>query len=220
MKLFVIGDIHGCLNELIKLLALVDTKIQKDDQIVFVGDYIDRGPDSKGVIDLLIRRAKDHPNKHIFLRGNHEDMMLNEKHHWAFNGGSQTLKSYGSGFNDPNFWSSVPMDHREFLINTKLYYQIGRTVVVHAGLDPTIPLRLQTEDFMLWDRRFFKYEGKYFENEFVVIGHTPKEVMQQTANQLAIDTGCVFGGKLTCAVIEPNAGALIEWMDVKSEYSW
>lgn len=223
MRLFVIGDIHGCLNELIRLLALVDNTIEKDDQIVFIGDYIDRGPDSKGVIDLLIERNRSHPNKHIFLRGNHEDMMMTGEHYWGLNGGIETLQSYGltvAEYGMGDWLAQIPETHRAFLENTQIYYKVGRTVCVHAGLDPGVSLEEQSEKVMLWDRRFYKYVGQYHDDEYVVIGHTPGHEVQETVNQLALDTACVFGGKLSCAIIHPETGVVTDVIQVKSEFSY
>lgn len=225
MKLFVVGDIHGCSHELVKLLSVVDNKIQKDDRIVFVGDYIDRGPDSKGVIDILISRAASHPNEHIFLKGNHEDMMLSGAHYWALNGGIETLRSYGSSnaftaYEFNTYMDIIPADHKRFLQNLKSFYKEGRTVVVHAGLNPKLPLEEQEENFMFWDRKYYKYNGAYHDNEYVVIGHTPGHEIQETTNQLAIDTACVFGGKLSCAIIQPEFGTVIDVIQIKSEFNY
>ncbi len=218
-RLFVIGDIHGCADELEKMLKIVDGKIQKDDTIICLGDYIDRGPDSKRVVDILLGRA-NHPNKHVFLRGNHEVMMIDGEDFWPLNGGIETLRSYGKTPMDfPFFWQELIPSHKKFFLDTQMYYQAGRVVCVHAGLDPDVPLEKQNDHFMLWDRTCYGYMGAYHDDEFVVIGHTPGRAVIECTNQLAIDTSCVFGGSLSCAILDLKGG-LIDCLEVRSGYSW
>ncbi|AKF13408.1 calcineurin-like phosphoesterase [Sinorhizobium phage phiN3] len=211
MRLFIVGDVHGCLTQLKDLLEGVDEQIEEGDEVVFVGDYVDRGPDSKGVIDLLIERQKNHPNKHTFLMGNHEDMMLSGDY-WLPNGGIQTIKSYIPNEED---WKDipghadflrrfVPYEHKVFLNSLKMNYQVGKVVVVHAAIDPACPLEDQSSHTMLWERDFDGYNGEYNGGWTVVRGHTPLNGMKVTKNQFMIDTACVFGGELTCLVIDPD----------------
>lgn len=222
MRLFVVGDIHGCYNELIRLLDKTDNMIEEGDQYVFLGDYIDRGPNSKQVIDLLIARSKDHPNEHIFIKGNHEDMLINKYPGFFMNGGYDTIKSYGcSDTESYRFWDEyVPSSHKNFLEDLRTYYKVGRTVCVHAGLDPEKELEEQYEQTMIWSRQTVGYDGFYKGDLFVVYGHTPVEKKIDRQNQLGIDTGCVFGNKLTCAIIAPEEGISLGSVDIKSEFKW
>jgi serine/threonine protein phosphatase 1 len=222
-KLYVIGDVHGCLFELKEVLARTDSMIKEDDEYVFLGDYIDRGPDSKGVIDLLIERSKTHPIKHTFITGNHEEMMLEEEHYWAINGGIETLKSYGIEPDDDRsrkYLEHIPEDHLRFLLGLKEHYKVGRTVCVHAGLNPSVCLTQQERDVKIWAREWVGYDGPYADGSLVVYGHTPKYDIIKRENQLGIDTACVFGGLLTCAIIEPEEGKLEAVVQSKSTFSW
>lgn len=222
-KLWVVADIHGCLDELEKLLEITDKHIAKKDAYVFLGDYIDRGPKSKQVVDLLIDRQKNHPNEHIFLRGNHEDFLLRDNGNWWHNGGRETLNSYDPDWMSKEFEnvkSIVGEEHWNFYNNTKLYYKEGRTFCVHAGIRPDLCYKLQSDDVFLWDRRYVGYDGDYHENLFVVYGHTPKYEITQRKNQLGIDTAAVFGGKLTAACIDPETGEPVSFFQQKSNFSW
>lgn len=220
-KVFIIGDVHGCLSELIKLLAIIDSKIAPDDEIIFVGDYVDRGPDSKGVVDLLIERQKNHPNKHVFIKGNHEDMLMTGDY-WSMNGGAETLKSYGLdpldfGISREFFKVHCPGPHVGFYKNLKHFYQVGNVVVVHAAIDPWYTLDEQSIHTMIWERQFDKYDGDYKGGFTVVRGHTPVNKVVETRNQIMIDTGCVFGYKMTCLIIDPENPADRSYIEVKSE---
>lgn len=203
MKIYAIGDVHGCLFELKLLLGFIDEMLKPGDEVVFIGDYIDRGPDSKGVVDLIINRQKNHPNKTIALKGNHEDMMIEGMSGWIMNGGATTIESYGIPWIDlPHYWSKFPDNHKEFYTNLPLFYQNGKYVFVHAGIDPGLSLENQTEQCMLWERQFVGYRGEYVDGYTVVYGHTPLERVIERPHQFGIDTACVFGGKLTALVID------------------
>lgn len=220
-RVFVIGDVHGCYNELVKLLSIVDSKLTPEDTVVFLGDYIDRGPDSKGVINLLIKRKEKHKNLHVFLRGNHEDMAINHSPYWLHNGGNNTVSSYNYDPMEHEYMNdAIPSKHWDFMRKTDLVYKQGRVVCVHAGIDPSIPYKEQRESVLLWDRNFVGYDGDYFDDYFVVYGHPPTSYINQKNNQIGIDTGCVFGGHLTCAVIHAKSGNVDEIIQVKSEVDY
>lgn len=197
MNIYAIGDVHGCIDELNLLLKQIDAEIQPDDIIVMLGDYVDRGPDSYGVVERLIALKSTMGDRLICLKGNHEDMMFNDKNTWLFNGARQTEKSY----EDVGKPISV---HKDFYDSLETYYSYGRYVFVHAGLDPTLSLDNQADQDMLWSRRSVGYDGDYVDNMFVVYGHTPTQNVIVRRNQLGIDTACVFGGKLTAAKINPK----------------
>ncbi|MDR8392384.1 serine/threonine protein phosphatase [Aliifodinibius sp. S!AR15-10] len=205
-KFIVIGDIHGCLESLNALLG----KLAKYDDrtIVFIGDYIDRGPDSKGVVDLLLEYRQDHDC--IFLRGNHEQMLLDAIRKdgvnlWLTNGGRSTLRSYGT--NDREL--DLPEEHIKFYYNTQIYYDTPDYFFVHAGLAPhktieeSIANKKEHVEF-LWERSHLNAFETSWEKK-VVFGHTPRPHPLQKEKMLGIDTGCVYQslgyGKLTAALL-------------------
>ena len=198
MKIFAIGDTHGCAAELQEMLDIIDAQKQSGDLIIYLGDYIDRGPNSKGVVDIILER-RNRGLEEIALMGNHEDMMLDQSSSWFYNGGTQTVESYG-GFGS---WK-LPPDHEEFYNNLKLFHFHGKWFFVHAGLDPTEPYDKQVKHTLIWDRTSVGYKGVYVGDWNVVYGHTPTEKPIVRPHQIGIDTGCVFGYSLTCAVINPD----------------
>ena len=198
-KIFAVGDIHGCYE---KLRALMD-KIPlntKQDRLLFIGDYIDRGPGSIEVLDYLIDLKKRSPGI-IFLKGNHEDMLQkylngNDRFTYLLNSGQQTLDAYLHR-QDASEGYPVPPAHLKFLGELRLYYQTEDYIFVHAGMRDKIPLEYQTETDLLWIRDEFIYSDYDF-GKRVVFGHTPfKQPLVQT-NKIGIDTGAVYGNRLTC----------------------
>jgi serine/threonine protein phosphatase 1 len=193
-RLLAVGDIHGCLHQLKTLMAQVIPS--PADQVVFLGDYVDRGPDSAGVLEYLLGFAKDFPAT-IFLRGNHEQMFsdyLDGRNMTAFliNGGTKTLESYGIAQKWP-----VPESHRTFLETLVNAYETEGYIFVHAGMRPGVPLAKQDSIDLLWIRRDF-INSDYDWGKTVVYGHTPLEAPFMTQTRLGIDTGCVYGRQLTC----------------------
>ncbi len=206
-RLFAIGDIHGCLVELTALLAHLEIEeaLTADDRVVFIGDYIDRGADSRGVIDRLIAFRIKFPNT-IFLRGNHEAMLLSylgfEGAHGDFylrNGGTDTLLSYGLAANQDaeTVRKQIPRAHLDFLQTTEYGVIIGPGIFVHAGLHPLKTLDEQTPDELLWIRDEFLQNIHKFEKT-IVFGHTPYwQVFLNLPYKIGIDTGCVYDNVLT-----------------------
>ncbi len=197
---YAIGDIHGCLwalKELIQKLPL-----SSGDKLIFLGDYVDRGPDSKGVIDFLINLSKFY--NCIFLRGNHEQMMLEclEKgrdcYLWELNGAGATIRSYGGVRN-------IPEDHLAFLQSTRLYHVSDNLIFVHAGLRPGIPIEKQDPFDLVWIRDEFIYSKDAVPGYTVIFGHTPFANVLILSDKIGVDTGCVYGGRLSCIRIEDQS---------------
>jgi len=193
MGLIAIGDIHGCAATLEALLdRLAPTA---DDHLLFVGDYIDRGPNSKRVIDQLLALREEVPC--TFLRGNHEAMMIEYLdagafNLWQMNGGVSTLQSYadnGSG----EF--VIPDAHADFVRNTKLYHETDDFFFVHAGLKAHLSVQENVErddeQIFLWERGHLEASSFAWEKT-VVCGHTPQPEPINREHLLNIDTGCVY----------------------------
>jgi serine/threonine protein phosphatase 1 len=202
-RLFAIGDIHGCPDELGAVLkAIAPTSA---DTIVFVGDYVDRGPSARAVLDQLIELQRGDAET-VFLKGNHEDMMLSflgfpgrYGDSFLFNGGAQTLDSYGLSEDTlDRALEHIPPAHVEFLQNLATSYHRPPYLFVHAGILPTRQLEEQAVEDMLWIRQEFIFNIHQLAAT-VVFGHTPmRAVMVDLPYKLGIDTGLVYGGKLTC----------------------
>jgi serine/threonine protein phosphatase 1 len=203
-RLLVVGDIHGCLQELDALLAGLD--LAAGDAIVFLGDYVDRGPQVRGVVDRLLPLAADPTIRSVFLRGNHEDMLLGylgrDGHYgeaFLANGGDTTMRSYGVvGRPSPSrFEAALPPPHLAFLMATELMHEEGDYVMAHAGIRPDYPLHQQLPTDLLWIRDDFIAQPHRL-GKTVVFGHTPsREVLVDLPHKIGIDTGCVYGGMLT-----------------------
>ena len=204
-NLYAIGDIHGQRGMLDLLIEKVP--FEKDDEIVFIGDYIDRGLDSRGVVEAVLEFKLTYPNTTCF-RGNHEDMFLDyikeeeryPKGIFTMNGGVETLDSYGI---DPRVGPlKVPPLHMDFFEDLGYMHEAGGFIFVHAGLKPGVPLEEQSERDMLWIREDFFYAEVDFGRP-VVFGHTPMpDVLDRLPLLLGIDTGAAFAGSLTCVLLE------------------
>ncbi len=197
-NVFAIGDIHGCMDKLCSLIDKIDIDFDHD-TLVFLGDYIDRGSDSFEVVEYLIDLKKQYP-KIVFLKGNHEDMLekyINgpDKYTYLLNGGQQTLESYMKK-SSPDM-PVIPRKHLEFFESLVLFYETDNYIFVHAGLRENIPLNMQECDDILWIRGEFILSDYDFGKK-VVFGHTPLTEPLVQPNKIGIDTGAVYGNKLTC----------------------
>ena len=198
-KIFAIGDIHGCFDKLCELMQKIKIDFERD-TLIFMGDYIDRGPNSFEVVEYLIDLKKRFP-KTIFLKGNHEEMLLNylagiDRLLYFRNGGQQTLESYINQIQLPES-PPIPAEHLEFFQSLVLYYQTENYIFVHAGLKKKKPLFMQDPDDLLWIRdRFIRSDYDF--GKRVVFGHTPFTEPLVLPNKIGIDTGAVYGRKLTC----------------------
>jgi serine/threonine protein phosphatase 1 len=203
MLTFAIGDIHGCLDKLTALLGRCRHYAQgRPSRFVFVGDYIDRGPDSRGVVEALITLQAEQPGT-VCLRGNHEAIMLDALSTgdlllWLVNGAGETLASYG--IEHPN---ALPRRHVDWIANLPLWFDDGRRFFVHAGIDPNVPLDRQSERDLLWIREPFLVSARDY-GRLIVHGHTPLRsgMPELRPNRLNIDTAAVYGGPLSAAVFD------------------
>ncbi len=198
-KTFAIGDIHGTFDRLQNLMQKIPIDYDND-TLVFIGDYIDRGPGSVEVVDYLLDLKSRVPGT-IVLKGNHEDMLQKyldgtDRFTYLLNGGQKTLDSYLSKNAQPDSFP-IPADHMDFFKSLRLYYETASHIFVHAGLRPKVPLASQDTEDMLWIRDKFIY-SKYNFGKPVVFGHTPLEKPLVESNKIGIDTGAVYGNALTC----------------------
>ena len=215
-RVYAIGDIHGCLDRLVAMHAAIaeDLAARPVPQatVVHLGDYVDRGPDSAGVIAHLLKPfaaiGDTPPPRVLHLMGNHEAMMLDAlsggtptaSRVWLHNGGGEALVSWGLVWRDgPDAWvEKLPPTHHGFLRGLALIYRIGGYAFVHAGLRPERAMMAQTRHDMLWIREpFLSYEGRL--PAVAVHGHTPEDTPAVHPHRIGVDTGAVLGGPLTCA---------------------
>jgi serine/threonine protein phosphatase 1 len=200
--IYAIGDLHGHLDALERLMDRISPDLSRD-QLIFMGDYIDRGPHSRGVVDYVLRlKNSAPPEKVVCLKGNHEAMFLNflldiDKELFLFNGGFSTLRDYWG-----EDWQELenlvlPPDHARFYRELKLYYETPDYIFVHGGLRPGVPLAEQEEEDLLWIRGDFIAAMDDFGRK-VIFGHTPFRQPLILPNKIGIDTGAVYGNLLTC----------------------
>lgn len=213
MRSYVIGDIHGCADELASLLESIP--LEPSDRLVFLGDYIDRGPDSYGVISYLIEWQRKGEPELIFLKGNHEDMFLSYiglagsyGNMFLFNGGGATLASYGiSSQTVPpqEILPLIPRDHLFFLQELKPFLLMKPYLCVHAGIHPLKPLSQQSEEEMFWIRDEFILNPHPLPYT-VLFGHTPqREVLFHLPYKIGLDTGLVYGNMLSCLEVHEKS---------------
>jgi serine/threonine protein phosphatase 1 len=205
---YAIGDVHGALHKLQCLVARCEEHAEgRPHNYVFVGDYIDRGPQSADVIRFLIALQAKMPNGVVALAGNHEAMLLAiidgevPADDWLWQGGAATLQSYGVAE-----VRDLPRDHVDWLRALPRTYDDGRRFFVHAGVNPQLPLDAQDDFDLIWIREpFLGSERDY--GRLIVHGHTPldSDAPDLRRNRLNLDTGAVFGGPLTAAVFSGEA---------------
>ncbi len=224
-KIYAVGDIHGCSDLLGELLEKIAEDAGGLDaaQLIFLGDYVDRGPDSKGVIDHLIQLQKNQPNT-VFLKGNHEALLLEfledpeDMLHWLDWGGQEALSSYGlidilkrSG-EDLAAELSLAMgrDHLAFIRNLALTHIEGDYLFVHAGVRPGVKIEDQKEEDLLWIRKRFQNAPRELRPPYTVVhGHQPLKNPLDKGWRIDVDTGAVWSGKLTAVALEGKARRFI-----------
>lgn len=219
-RIYVIGDIHGRLDLLDQVIGKIDLDMKRSPSAeaftVTLGDYIDRGPNSRGVLDRLTQNP--FPTPYVPLKGNHEELFenffddpsLGSK--WRHLGGLETLHSYGvpvsllmlgKGFREAAdvLREKVPETHLEFLSSLRTSASSGSFFLCHAGVRPGVPLDRQNDSDLLWIRDEFLNSKMDF-GKRVVHGHTPTNSPEVLANRINIDTGAYMTGRLTCVVLE------------------
>jgi len=193
-KIYAIGDIHGCINTLKKMLH--DTlQISKSDEVFLLGDFIDRGPDSKAVIDYIMQMQEMGYSLHC-LMGNHEKLLLDSlespfnENIWAYNGSYQTLKSFGIASAD-----ELKPKYINFFMTLHYYFELEEFVLVHAGLNFDIQNPLNDTNAMLWIRNE-NIDISKINNKRIVCGHTPTTLYQiqesLKSDKIMLDGGCVY----------------------------
>ena len=227
LRFYVVGDIHGRADALRNVFSRIDAdraawQFKRPVQI-FLGDYVDRGPASREVLELLSERS--HMYETVLLRGNHEVMFLEFFGNpamldlWRQNGGLQTLISYGLKPSlrpnaeeqrelAENLAIRVPRAHRQFIAAMPTSFSCGDFFFVHAGVRPGTPLKEQKEEDLLWIREDFLLHERDFE-KVIVHGHTPVLEPDVRSNRINLDLGAYATGKLACMVIEGGTIAFI-----------
>jgi serine/threonine protein phosphatase 1 len=213
-RIYAIGDIHGCDVQLGNLHGVIAEDLAKrpieEPLLLHIGDYVDRGADTAGVLRRLLTETPIPGVPVINLLGNHDETMLHALSgdraaatDWLFAGGAPALQSYGIDPDSPReSWPEhVPVEHLEFLRGLTLTYRDGGYFFVHGGVRPGVPLEQQAREDLLRMRQPFLYSEMSF-GAVVVHGHTPVRDPVVRHNRIAIDTGAVFGGKMTCLVLE------------------
>jgi predicted phosphodiesterase len=219
-RCYVIGDIHGRSDLIDRMVDEITRDIEQNPApaslTVTLGDYVDRGPDSRGVLDRLARNP--FPTEYIALKGNHEELLETFLirpeigSQWRRLGGLETLHSYkvpvtalmvGKGFDEAAqaLRQTLPEAHSAFLAGLKLSLTVGGYFLCHAGVRPGVPLESQRAEDLLWIRDEFLSSKDDF-GKIVVHGHTPTQSPEVLANRINIDTGAFATGRLTCLVIE------------------
>ena len=217
-RIVVIGDIHGYRDPLERLLGKIDPG--DGDLLVFIGDYVDRGPYTRACVDLLVE-VKAQKSDTVFLKGNHEDMLLgsigmpaliSDMRTWLYNGGDRTLASYGAtereirrlrGAADEEerkriVLGRIPQNHIEFFLDLELYVETDRFFICHAGVSPAATIEEGKENLfdLLWTRDHFLHDEQVWEKT-VVCGHTPQKEVLVRRKLICVDTGLYYYGTLS-----------------------
>ncbi|CUH42575.1 metallophosphoesterase family protein [Ruegeria atlantica] len=223
IPIYAVGDIHGQMGMLQNALSRIEADGGPDARVVFLGDYVDRGPNSREVLDLLIEGRKAGRNW-VMVKGNHDRMMVRfvqdceiaDKQlpitlNWLNPrlGGQETLASYGVEVTDNDrifqvherACAAVPPEHLDFINALPTYHQEGELLFVHAGIRPGIPLAQQSEDDLVWIRQEFLIESSPYP-WLIVHGHTPVDTAEHCGNRVNLDAGAGYGRPLATAVFE------------------
>jgi len=226
LRVYAIGDVHGCLDELKALLGKIDDheEANKSDhhKLIFLGDYVDRGPANRAVIDFLINLSRSNRDC-VFLKGNHDQRFEDfckspnrfgdEFMRW---GGGPTLRDYEVVPHPGESYASLgerlnakmPDAHMAFLQSLQYSHSEGDYFFCHAGVRPGVKLEAQAHKDLIWIRNDFIYETDLYE-KIIVHGHTMCDTPEVMSNRINIDTGCYHSGRLTALMLEKNEQVLI-----------
>lgn len=214
MKKFVIGDVHGNYEELMDLLDKINPNLRQD-KLIYLGDYIDRGPQSYKVIRFLIDLQNKYGKEHVvLLRGNHEDMAIENIEH----GSIDCFNGYDITFMDFNKNNDSIENYYEFFKGLPLYYEDESFIYVHGGIKPGIAMEKQDDYDLLWIREEF-FESSLTFIKPVIFGHTSTNNIIGTfspfikKDRIGIDTGIAYGGRLTA--LEIHDGKIVNIHNVK-----
>jgi serine/threonine protein phosphatase 1 len=232
-RLYAIGDVHGCLEHLTGLLGLIrQEELRRGETqtyFVFLGDLIDRGPESAGVVEAVYRFCAEQTGR-LLLRGNHEEMFLKAYHGdlsvlgpWLSYGGREALLSYGISqdllqLGEPEqihlaMRKCIPAHHIRFLEAASDCVEFGDYFLVHAGIDPVVPLSRQNRENFFWMREPFLSYPKPLE-KIVVHGHTIEPEVTQQPHRIGLDTGAYAGGALSAVCLEGTSRHILSWKPV------
>ena len=227
VRLYIIGDIHGRSDLLDRIVDDIHRDFNEcgdlESLTITLGDYVDRGPDTRGVLDRLSRNP--FPGRYIALRGNHEALLTDFLRQpsvadtWRHLGGLETLHSYGIAVNElmrgngyeeaaRGLNAALPNGHLTFLSSLKNSITIGEYFLCHAGIRPGVPLDRQNINDLLWIRNEFLNSDLAYE-KMVIHGHSPNEWPEVKPNRVNIDTGAFATGRLTCLVIDGGRGRFL-----------
>jgi serine/threonine protein phosphatase 1 len=227
VRLYAVGDIHGRADLLDRIADRIAEDAARHPSLrpltIFLGDYIDRGPDSFAVIDRLA--SGDFPTPVLGLRGNHEEVLLKfvddpgVLEAWRSFGGMETLFSYGvdvrdvlkgQGYGEARaaFLACLPEAHRTFFSNLRASYEVGDYFFCHAGVRPRVPLGAQADEDLLWIRSEF-LESPLYHGKVVVHGHTPRPEPELRPNRINLDTGAYLTGRLTCLCLSGESRTIM-----------
>jgi serine/threonine protein phosphatase 1 len=228
---YAIGDLHGRADLLARLFALIGTDAAARPDVerrtlIFLGDYVDRGPDSREAVETLLSRLPPGFEAH-FLKGNHEALLLqflddaSILDQWRANGADATLRSYGVDVEGleragaaPETWrqaflAALPSAHRRFFAGLELMVVKGGYLFVHAGVRPGVPLEAQDPDDLIWIRGAFLNSEAPF-GKMVVHGHTPSAEPVLRRNRIGIDTGACFSDRLTALRLQGDSKRFLQ----------
>ena len=232
-QIFAVGDIHGC-KDLVQQIhtKIIETSknIEGQKLLIYLGDYIDRGPHIKETVQTLIDFKPDN-FRQVFLLGNHEQMLLefitnskNSPYIWLSNGGLKTLESYGMdiskyidltmdlvGYHEirKELLGLIPSSHQDFFNQLQLSYEWKNYFFVHAGIDPDLSLDQQDKEDMLWTRSKRFFDPKMTYHKIIVHGHTPVDKIEEFPCRINLDTQAFYSGNLSCMCFYNNKKYLI-----------